>query len=441
MEQIIETIQISKFDTTGVQPKKNLLDKMFVVEAPILQTTGKLNVLSNCNSEEFYELKDVNYILLFSDCTFNILINDMFMLNTKQFAFINTERTITIAIQINSSYDTVVDYVYGTISNKNQSSAITRVFKHQHAKWERIFKPKRPYSYMDNRQCHYIDYQEPVSDSFRPQVAPNFAPMYPQFNENGNCYSYDHLHPGYNHPHPELERPIPPQMMPKPNHMNQFNPVIPPPPQDDLNHPFIKPKPFEQYAPPYQPNELPPLKPPYIPPHMQNPHPDPNRSPVPIMPQYNPNMPPPPPQYQYVIDHFYSMPYPPYNYPQPEHNNNIYVTPPPPAPIKEEHCHITVQPPAQVITPITPPPFEDHPHHHCHMPPPPPPVCGCCETGTTGEIGIAGLPGGTTWVAPPPHHPGVIGPFPPTPQDNNIITTPDDSNNSGTPDNSETSSE
>lgn len=141
MEQIIQTVQLSKYNTSGSENKSILLDKKYTLDNPIFENAGKLNIPKGSNCE-FHQLNDVNYIYLYSDCPFNLLINNLVIINTTQFSFVNTNKTISVAIETNVKYDLTIDFVYGTLKAGQQDVAAKQIqnTNKSSAKWDRVLK-------------------------------------------------------------------------------------------------------------------------------------------------------------------------------------------------------------------------------------------------------------------------------------------------------------
>ena len=139
MYQIIENVQISKFNTSGDEKKVVLLDKNYTLDDVVFETYGRIKLPCG-NINDFFELKDVNYVFLMAECPFNLLINDLVVINTKQFSFINPNKTITIGISGAVDYDLEIEYCYGLLKCGDQDDAIKAVSSSMGVKWDRVLK-------------------------------------------------------------------------------------------------------------------------------------------------------------------------------------------------------------------------------------------------------------------------------------------------------------
>lgn len=139
MDQIIETIQISKYNTTGTESKQNLIDKKYTLDDPTFENYGRIQVPCG-DANSFFELKDVNFVYLFSTCPFNLLINNLVIINTRQFSFINPNKTITVSISNDNDYNLEIEYCYGLLKCGDQDAAIKTVSSSMGVKWDRVLK-------------------------------------------------------------------------------------------------------------------------------------------------------------------------------------------------------------------------------------------------------------------------------------------------------------
>lgn len=140
MDQILQSIQISKYNTTDDSSKKILIDKLYTIDDPIFENYGRINIPSG-NTDEFFELRDVNFVFLMSDCPFNLLISDLVVISTKHFSFINPNSTITLSIQANDQYNLQIEYCYGLLKSGDQDQAIQLTKSvNSNLKWNRVLK-------------------------------------------------------------------------------------------------------------------------------------------------------------------------------------------------------------------------------------------------------------------------------------------------------------
>lgn len=142
MEQILQSLNISTFDTSGSQSKNSLLDKKYTIDSPMSKSFGSLKLNPNmCScSNEFYELKNVNFVLLFSDSPFTLIINDLIKLNTNQFTFYNPIEIISVSIPLKTKKILSIDYIYGTISCNQQNVAVTKIEQTSGTTWDKVLK-------------------------------------------------------------------------------------------------------------------------------------------------------------------------------------------------------------------------------------------------------------------------------------------------------------
>lgn len=141
MEQIIQTYQISKYNTTGTDAKQVMFDKQIILDNPSFENFGTLNIPKGCN-DEYYEIKLVNYVFLNSECPFDLLIDNAVLISVKQFSFVNPYKTINLSIRANCNHPLAINFVYGQVQDGSQGSA-TKIIGNQSiqtSSWNKVVK-------------------------------------------------------------------------------------------------------------------------------------------------------------------------------------------------------------------------------------------------------------------------------------------------------------
>lgn len=139
MKQLIGDLKVSIIDNQQMSSKRDSLFYKTILDNPLYHNSGSLDLLGQ--SDNFYELKQVNYLYLFSDVTFNLLINDKVVLNTQHFVYVNQSRYIDVAVQCQPISHSEVQFTYGRLHLGDESAAVNTISKiKEPAKWDRVLK-------------------------------------------------------------------------------------------------------------------------------------------------------------------------------------------------------------------------------------------------------------------------------------------------------------
>lgn len=139
MKQIVENIKIEVIDSAQMQAKKTLIDTQIILDRPTFENSGQISIPKGPPCE-FYEVKDVNYLMLMSTVPFDMMINNMVLINTSQFSFINRTKRITVSIQCNPYHETMINFVYGELKYGNRDVAAKLTQPNFGTRWDRVLK-------------------------------------------------------------------------------------------------------------------------------------------------------------------------------------------------------------------------------------------------------------------------------------------------------------
>ena len=139
MRQIIQEISMSVIDPGINAPKRSLVDTKLILDEPAFENSGQITIPSGPPCE-FYEVKNVNFLTLISDTSFDILINNMVLMNTNHFSFVNRTKQMTISIQCNPYKSLCINFTYGTLKLGNQDVAMKMSQPNFGTRWDRVLK-------------------------------------------------------------------------------------------------------------------------------------------------------------------------------------------------------------------------------------------------------------------------------------------------------------
>ena len=149
MKQIIEESRFFEYDKSNTN-KHEFFNKIYILDDIINQTHGKLRI--EPNTKNAFVIHDSNYIQLYSDSIFRLIINDLISIDSKQFSFYNPEKTINIKIHGICVCPIYLEYVYGQVNNNYKDTAIMPIKQNITTKYDQtlnnivinshIYKPR-----------------------------------------------------------------------------------------------------------------------------------------------------------------------------------------------------------------------------------------------------------------------------------------------------------
>lgn len=143
MNQLIQEMKLFSIESAQFTPRRDAMAIKNIIDDPIYHNSGTLKVPKmpiQRDSTTFYELKDVNYVFLNSKTNFDLLINDMVIFNTSQFAYVNRHRYVTVAVASLTLEDLFIDFVYGNVNLGDEAAGAGLVSPACSAKWDRTLK-------------------------------------------------------------------------------------------------------------------------------------------------------------------------------------------------------------------------------------------------------------------------------------------------------------
>lgn len=98
--------------SNGLRKRRDGISHLTLINDPVFYNSSTLNI-PEADTTTFYEIKNINFIYLFSNYNFNLLLDNSIAMNLKQFVFLNDNRYISVAIQCNPLESQQISFVYG----------------------------------------------------------------------------------------------------------------------------------------------------------------------------------------------------------------------------------------------------------------------------------------------------------------------------------------
>lgn len=138
MNQLIQELKLYELDSQQDRPRQDNMFLKTILDEPLFHNSGRLSLRGDSSS--YYELMGVNYIWLSSNLSFNLILNDVVMINSSQFSYVNRYRRINISVQCNSEVDQKLEYVYGNLDLGDEAEALALTNPTCGAKWSQGLK-------------------------------------------------------------------------------------------------------------------------------------------------------------------------------------------------------------------------------------------------------------------------------------------------------------
>ena len=139
MEQLVQELKIYTIDSRQFNPRRDAMPVKRIMDTPLFHNSGMLRVPVG-DSTCFYELNNVNYVWLNSEHNFDLLINDVVIINTSQFSYINQYRNIKVAVQSVREREQQIQFVYGNFELGDESDGIHLITPECSSKWDKVLK-------------------------------------------------------------------------------------------------------------------------------------------------------------------------------------------------------------------------------------------------------------------------------------------------------------
>lgn len=139
LNQIVEELKIYKFKQNELDSRRDLLAVQNIISDTLISNSGEL-IIPAASTSVFYELRDINYIYLSSIYPFNLVLNDIIVLTTRHFSYLNIDARIHVSIQSAPTYKQTINYAYGSTIDGDEYAGASASNAKYTAHWDKQLK-------------------------------------------------------------------------------------------------------------------------------------------------------------------------------------------------------------------------------------------------------------------------------------------------------------